>query len=213
MADEPVVTQTPSSTEPVVTSGTPAPTLITQQAPTETPTTPPADGTTPPTDKPAEVAPVVPLTAADLKLPPELAVTEEQSTELLNIFNDPELSPADRASKLMELHATTLRNFAEQTVAEIREQQTKWEDEIKTDKDIGGDKLAPNLIKVSKFLDAMGTPELREALDATGAGSHPAIVRFFIKMAAEHAEGSPAGGSPPPVTTTAAQKMYPSMNP
>jgi len=140
-------------------------------------------------------------------------MTPEQSTQLVDIFNDDKLSAADRASKLMDLHASTLKAFAEQTVQEIQAQQTKWEDEIKADPTIGGDKLPSNLIKVSKFLDAMGTPELREALDATGAGSHPAIVRFFIKMASEHAEGTPAGGTPPPVTTTAAQKMYPGMNP
>ena len=210
MADEPVVTPsaTPEPTTPAVP--TPTPTLITQPTPTE-----PAvvDPNAPKTEEPKVVEPVAPLTAADIKLPEGLVLTPEQSTSLVELFNDANLSPADRASKLMDLHAQTLKAFAEQTVAEIREQQTKWEDEIKADTTIGGDKLDANLIKVSKFLDAMGTPELREALDATGAGSHPAIVRFFVKMAAEHAEGSPAGGAPPPVTSTVAQKMYPGMNP
>ena len=45
-----------------------------------------------------------------------------------------------------------------------------WTESVKTDKEIGGDKLAENLSVARKALDTFGTPELRDVLNATASG-------------------------------------------
>ena len=188
MADE---QQTQEATTPPTTPDPAQPnTTIMNQAPATTP-----DPATTPAEPPATTPePVVPLTREDLALPEGLTVSDEQATALLDLFNDDKLSPKDRANKLVEMHGTlvqsAIQTVGEQMVAEIQRQQAEWETAVKSDPEIGGANLAPNLAKVSKLIDAEGTPELRRALDATGAGSHPEIVKFFVKMADRFAEGA-----------------------
>ena len=183
----------------------------------QAPATTPEQATTPAEPPATTPEPVVPLTREDLALPEGLTVSDEQATALLDLFNDDKLSPKDRANKLVEMHGTlvqsAIQTVGEQMVAEIQRQQAEWETAVKSDPEIGGANLAPNLAKVSKLIDAEGTPELRQALDATGAGSHPEIVKFFIKMADRYAEGAPAGGGNPTTKESTAQRMYPGMNP
>lgn len=211
MADE---QQTQDQTTPPTT---PDPTQQNTTTTTQAPATTPDPATTtaePPATTPE---PVVPLTREDLALPEGLTVSDEQATALLDLFNNAELSPKDRANKLVEMHGTlvqsAIQTVGEQMVAEIQRQQAEWETAVKSDPEIGGANLAPNLAKVSKLIDAEGTPELRQALDATGAGSHPEIVKFFVKMADRFAEGAPAGGGNPTTKESTAQRMYPGMNP
>jgi hypothetical protein len=56
-----------------------------------------------------------------------------------------------------------------------------WADEVKTDKDIGGDKLAENLGVAKKALD-LGPPELKALLNESGLGNHPAVVKWAIAV-------------------------------
>lgn len=212
MADE---QQTQEQTTPPTT---PDPAQQSTTTTTQVPATTPDPATTP-ADQPTTETPepVVALTREDLVLPEGLIVSDEQATALLDLFNDDKLSPKDRANKLVEMHGTlvqsAIQTVGEQMLAEIQKQQTEWETAVKSDPKIGGANLAPNLAKVSKLIDAEGTPELRQALDATGAGSHPEIVKFFIKMADRFAEGAPAGGGNPTTKESTAQRMYPGMNP
>ena len=211
MADE---QQTQEATTPPTTPDPAQPnTTIMNQAPATTPD----PATTPAEPSATTPEPVVPLTREDLALPEGLTVSDEQASALLDLFNDDKLSPKDRANKLVEMHGTlvqsAIQTVGEQMVAEIQRQQAEWETAVKSDPEIGGANLAPNLAKVSKLIDAEGTPELRQALDATGAGSHPEIVKFFVKMADRYAEGAPAGGGNPTSKESTAQRMYPGMNP
>lgn len=211
MADEQQTqeqTTSPTTPDPARQS-----TTTTTQAPATTPD--PATTTAEPSATTSE--PVAPLTREDLALPEGLTVSDEQASALLDLFNDDKLSPKDRVNKLVEMHGTlvqsAIQTVGEQMVAEIQRQQAEWETAVKSDPEIGGSNLAPNLAKVSKLIDAEGTPELRQALDATGAGSHPEIVKFFVKMADRFAEGAPAGGGNPTTKESTAQRMYPGMNP
>lgn len=219
MADDTTPAPTPAPTDPT-------PTLLTTPAPTDPaapvpadPNAAPADPNAAPAVKTEAPAPVVhePLTREQIVLPEGFTLNDERATEFLELINSAELSPQDRANKLIETHTAlmqdALRSFSEATVKEIQEQQSKWEDEIKSDPTIGGDKLAPALAKVSKLIDAEGTPGLRQALDATGAGSNPDIVRFMVKIADMFSEGAPAGGGTPTPQQSTAQRMYPGMNP
>jgi hypothetical protein len=56
-----------------------------------------------------------------------------------------------------------------------------WAEQVKTDKEIGGDKLDQNLAVARKAIDAFGSPELKAVLESTGLGNHPAVVKAFFK--------------------------------
>jgi len=61
-------------------------------------------------------------------------------------------------------------------------QRKVWVEEIKTDKDLGGDNLEANTGLVRNALQHFGSAELKTLLDQTGFGDHPAVFRHFLAV-------------------------------
>lgn len=70
---------------------------------------------------------------------------------------------------------------------------TKWADDAKADKEIGGDKWDSTVAASQRAIKQFGTPALREYLNASGGGNHPEVIRFVAKVGAMIKEDSPAG--------------------
>lgn len=116
--------------------------------------------------------------------------------------------PQATAQKLVDLHAQTVKAQADAHAKTVSE----WAEAVKTDKDIGGDKLPENLASARKVLDTFGTPELRTFLDSTGMGNHPALVKFAVAIGKGLSEDSfVKGGNATGATKDAASVMFPSM--
>ena len=112
-------------------------------------------------------------------------------------------------SEFVNLHAELVKEASERASQEVQELWTKWQDEAKNDPEIGGAKLEPALAAISKAIDKFNIPGLREAFDLTGAGNHPAIIKFMYKMAQTVTEGGPISGTPgSSETQSAAQILY-----
>jgi hypothetical protein len=120
----------------------------------------------------------------------ELKLTQEQAQKIADIG-------AAQAQRQREAHATMVES---------------WVETVKTDKEIGGDKLQENLAVARKALDAFGTPELRDVLNATGLGNHPEIIKAFYKAGKAISEDKFVTGSPKGPETDIAKKLFPSMN-
>lgn len=132
--------------------------------------------------------------------------------EFLGIMNDDKLSGAERAQKLVDLQANTLKSMSEKAVADWDKLQETWQGEVKADPTVGGDKLEANLGKISTLINTFGTPEVREIFSQTGAGNNVHMVKFLTKIAAALGEGTPTPAAVPAGgAKTLAQKMYPSM--
>jgi hypothetical protein len=67
---------------------------------------------------------------------------------------------------------------------------------VKTDKELGGTALDGNIRLAQSALTKFGTPELRAALDTTGMGNHPEVVRVFTRIGKAMAEDTFEKGSP-----------------
>lgn len=113
----------------------------------------------------------------------------------------------DQAQKLVDLHAGQVKAQMDAWA----ERQEAWIGEIKSDREIGGARLERNLSYAAKALDQFGSPALRQALDESGLGNHPELVRFAIRIGKVLAEDRmvPAGGGG---QRPAADVMFPSMS-
>lgn len=140
-----------------------------------------------------------------------MEVSPELTTEFLGILNNQELSANDRAQALVDLQGKALAQAAEAQTKAWTTLQDEWQGKVKADPEIGGAKLQDTLASVGKLVTEYGTDELREALDVTGAGNHPAVVKFFAKMASRLTEGSAVPGNPAGQGQSLAEKMYPTM--
>ena len=191
----------------MTTETAPAPAPTTTEASPAAPatTSPPATTTEAPADAPSllgaaavtpEAAPptVHVLSADDLRyegIPETFKLDETLSTEFLKVATDANL-PKEQAQALLKLHVTQMEAAQQAQLAAWNTTQSDWQNQIKADPEIGGARLPDVLSTCAKAIDEFGTPEVRKALDETGAGNHPAILKMIHKMAeALVKEGTP----------------------
>lgn len=198
-----------------ITDAAPAQTTETQAAPAA-----PAEGSTAPTvpaseQKPVEAegseqaAPPAKAEAApekyEFKAPEgvELAgATLEAFSSVAKQFNLTQDAAqgilSAMAVKMQEQNSAALQAF----YADLGGMPDTWESQVRADKEFGGDKLNENLGLAAKFRDTFGSPELKQLLDKTGLGNHPALVRAFIKAGKSISQDSPVMGSGSGATPT-----------
>jgi hypothetical protein len=200
MTDTTAATSTPSTDagEPTTTDSTAAPAA-------GTPATAPTDATSTQDAKPTE--PVVPE-AYDLKMPEGVELDQAATTEFTAIAKELKLDQA-AAQKLADIGAKMAQRQAD-AHAQLVE---TWTEQVKTDKEIGGDKLAENLGVARKAIDTFGSPELKALLNSTGLGNHPEVVKLAFKVGKAISEDGFVSGSPKGNTTNdPAKKLFPNMN-
>lgn len=69
-----------------------------------------------------------------------------------------------------------------------------WVDTAKKDAEIGGDKWDGTVQAATRAVNRLGTPALKEYLNASGGGNHPELIRFMAKAGAMISEDNPASG-------------------
>ncbi|ENG3584757.1 peptidase [Enterobacter hormaechei subsp. steigerwaltii] len=107
----------------------------------------------------------------------------------------------EQAQKLVDAYPKILAGVQQRQAEAWQSQTEQWAADVKADKEIGGDKLTANLSAAQRALEQFGDPELKEYLDSTGLGNHPALVKAFIKVGKAMSEdkvvtgGHESGGS------------------
>ncbi|HBX8038513.1 TPA: peptidase [Klebsiella pneumoniae] len=107
----------------------------------------------------------------------------------------------EQAQKLVDAYPKILAGVQQRQAEAWQAQTEQWTADVKADKEIGGDKLTANLSAAQRALEQFGDQELKEYLDSTGLGNHPALVKAFIKVGKAMSEdkvvtgGHESGGS------------------
>lgn len=121
--------------------------------------------------------------------------------------------PQDKAQQVVDkLAPKVAERMQAQTLDLVTQARTAWADASKTDKEIGGDKLAENLAVAEKAMATFGTPELRKLLDESGLGNHPEMIRVFVRAGKAISEDRPVLGSAQPAKPGSAQQIYAASN-
>lgn len=200
MTDTTAATGTPSNDtgEPTNTDPTAAP-----AAGTAAPAS--ADPAASATD-PKATEPVVPE-SYELQMPDGVELDKAAAEEFTAIAKELKLDQA-AAQKLADIGAKMATRQAE-AHAQLVE---TWTEQVKTDKEIGGDKLDENLGIARKAIDTFGSPELKALLNSTGLGNHPEVVKLAFKVGKAISEDRFVQGSPKGAETDMAKKLFPNMN-
>jgi hypothetical protein len=203
---------TPQSTapEPVSPPSTLSATPTTPAA-SETPATPAAPSTDPAAPKTTE-GQAAPLSAADIKLPDGFTVDEAIMTPFVELVNKYNI-PREAVDAFVDLQAKATQKNSEASSLAWADMQKQWTDEIAADPDLSGQawdtKHAP---AIGQMLDKYGSPDVRAALDLTGAGNNPHVVRMFAKLAAAVTEpGFVPAPAPADGQSSVESRIYPTM--
>jgi len=77
---------------------------------------------------------------------------------------------------------TVLDGAEAQAVEALEQKVTDWTAGGKTDKEFGGDQYDENVAIAIKGLEAVAGDEVKTILSQTGLGSHPEVIRMFLKI-------------------------------
>lgn len=154
----------------------------------------------------------VPLTAEDITIPEGLEINETLRDEALAIVNNRELSPKEQLQGLIDLQGKLAKDASETISKTWEDTQKAWQDEVKADPTIGGDKLQTSLAAVNKLVMEYGDDKLVEAFALTGAGNNVHVIRFLHSIAGKLLEGGAViPTAPANQESDRALRMFPSM--
>lgn len=210
MADE--IAAPAGNTTSTAAAASPAPVAAPAAAPVAAPAAAPAapaavvPGAAPATTE-TPAAPTAPekydFASVDGKVAPTVLAKFEGVARELNMTQA-------QASKLLD---TVLPEMAAAQSAHQAAAIASWAEAAKADKEFGGDKLPENLAVAKKALDAFGSPELIQMLNATGLGNHPELIRAFYRAGQKISSGNfVPSGQGASKAADAGSKLYPSMN-
>jgi len=117
-----------------------------------------------------------------INVPEGYEIPSETMKEIDTIFRRNHISN-DGAQELVDFYDRQTKEAMEAPYELWADTQQKWVDEMKSDRELGGANLNRTLSVVSRFINAMpNAKEFKEALNYTGAGNHPAIIRGLYAM-------------------------------
>lgn len=122
------------------------------------------------------------LTLEGVTLDPELVAEAEPIFRDLNLTNDQANALLPLAPKLMEKAQNAV---VQQMIEQGAQQRKAWLDAFNADPDIGGGKREETIHLAAKGLDALGFKDghpFRAALNETGFGNHPDMIRAFRQI-------------------------------
>ncbi len=134
---------------------------------------------------------------ADFHLPRHTGIDTEVDGQFKTLAKDLGLKP-EGARRLVDFYSSANQRLHD-----------GWRNQTANDRELGGYNLTRNVATAGKAIDKFGSPELRKALDATGAGNHPEIVRFFVRVGKALAEDGLVRPTHGRVSKSYAETFYP----
>lgn len=104
---------------------------------------------------------------------------EEESLKDFEAFVNEYQIPKEAAEEFVKGYVEKSQKALEDSITNTLKE---WEEQVRNDKEIGGDKLEENLSIAKKAAKEIGGDSLIAALEETGVGSHPEIVRVFVRI-------------------------------
>lgn len=89
---------------------------------------------------------------------------------------------APATQRLLDLHAQAAENLTTAADAAWRETVAGWRSAVQADGEVGGAAFAENVAVARGVIARYGTPALKAALNETGLGSHPELVRLMVRV-------------------------------
>lgn len=141
--------------------------------------------------------PVVPETY-DFRAPEGATLDTAAIERATPIFKELGLTQ-DQAQKLVDLYPKITENIVKANNDAYTAMREGWVSEIKADKEIGGklDHVAAEIGKLKQRLPEPMRDAFNEAVNLTGAGDHPAVVKALYEFAKIVNEGSHVAGAGP----------------
>lgn len=212
---------TPAVVTPPVSTPAAAPTIVGGEPPVATSTTPAAAAAAPVTPgapvvtpAPAPVAPP-PVVTYDLKAADGTPLDAARAEKFVAYAKEHKLSN-EQAQAVLNRENDAVSSYQAAVNEQFKQRATAWVEEVKSDKEFGGENFAKNAELVKRVVERFGNENLKKTLNETGLGNYPELFSFVTRIGKAFSEdqlvmpgSQPAGNSIDDV----ALRLYPSSKP
>lgn len=210
---KPAATETPATETPAAPATPPTESApsTTQTPPADKPAEAPADDKTKIDDKKVDdktgdqTKKETPPEKYDLKLPANSPVDPARLEKIAAEAKAQGLTQ-EQAQALVEREHSVVNDLVESHNARIK----GWIEESTNDKEIGGPEINRNIELAKRVVDTYGSPLLKQHLETTGFGSHPELLRLFVRIGKAYGEDRliRGSGTPQPAKKSAADLLF-----
>lgn len=139
------------------------------------------------------VEPVVPE-KYELKLQEESLIDQSYLESFEAYAKEKKLSQ-DQAQELLQREETARKSYYDSQIQKWEQVKEQWKQQTIADPEIGGEKFAENAELAKRTLEKFSTPQFVSALDSSGYGNHPELVRVFARIGQAMREAKIIGGN------------------
>lgn len=139
---------------------------------------------------------------ADFTMPEGMQIDEAVAGELKTLAKAYNM-PQEAAQQLVDMGAKLVQQTQESQLENWQQQQKAWIESAKSDEEIGGGKFDETLHVARQARRAFGSDAFLEALEITGVGNHPEMIRFMYRVGKAslkedtlEGDGQETGGQP-----------------
>lgn len=143
----------------------------------------------------------------ELKLSDGSRMSQTQVDEIATYAKARGLSQ-EQAQELLTREETAVNSWASAQEQQFEQTKQKWVDELKTDKQYGGDKFNRTVELAKRAFSRFAPESFKELLNSTGLGNHPDLVKTFANIGAIMAEDSlVTGGTRAPTQKKSVEEL------
>jgi len=136
----------------------------------------------------------------ELNFPEGVEANEATLNDITTYAKEHGLSNVQAQAQLnreIDLLAKGEEFYTQKHIQILEDSKKQWLEEVKKDPEIGGDKFDVTVSKAKRVIDKFGSDKLKAALNESGLGNHPEVVRLFAKIGDLDKEDTHVGGNGP----------------
>lgn len=158
------------------------------------------------------VVPAAPVVPEKYELiMPEGSLLEPSTIEKISAYAKEKGLSNEAAQELLDRENSAVQTYNEGQNKKVEEIRASWIKAAEADKEVGGKDFKQNVELAKRVIDKFGSEEFKTALNETGFGNHPEVVRTFVRIGRLMADDEAIfAKSQATGTKTMEEKFYPS---
>jgi hypothetical protein len=131
-------------------------------------------------EKPSE-KPAVEEVKYDLKIADGSKLSTEEVDKIVAYAKEQGLSQ-EAAQKLLDSQNEIVSKFESERMDEFKQTVDEWKTQAQKDPEYGGAEFTRNVELAKRVVSRYGSQEFAQALDESGFGNHPELLRVFVRI-------------------------------
>jgi hypothetical protein len=123
----------------------------------------------------------------EFKMPEGMELDEARAEAFSSVAKDAELTQG-QADKVVDMYIKVQQETMEAQQKAWADVLADWQEQSKTDSEFGGAHFQASVANAKRALEVFGNDKLKEALNQSGMGNHPELIRMLNKVGAAAAD-------------------------